>query len=372
MKAWPVLGILTVQIFLCLAHWFLYLTWTHFWWTLSPGQDESLRVALLVLSSTFVVAALLSFRFANTLVNALYWIAAIWLGILNFFFFAACLAWIVDPILILTLAPSTLHQVRPVLIATLDAVAVAVSVYGLIDARRIRHRRLTVRLPHLPAHWKGRTALVVSDLHLGNINRQRFARRIASIARQLNPSVIFLPGDVFDGGETDPGTLAEPLFALNPPLGTYCVMGNHDEFAGALRCAKALQGGGFHVLDEEMVHVDGLAVIGISYRQSTRPVHLQAFLENLHLNGSASVLLQHVPNRLSIIEEAGVSLQLSGHTHGGQIFPFSWVTHRAFGRYTYGLQRHGQLQVYTSSGCGTWGPPMRVGTHSEVVLLTFE
>jgi len=72
------------------------------------------------------------------------------------------------------------------------------------------------------------------------------------------------------------------------------------------------------------------------------------------------------------VEQAGVSLQLSGHTHGGQVFPFSWITRRAFGKFTYGLQRFGALQVITSSGVGTWGPPMRVGTHHEVVLITFQ
>ena len=372
MKAWPVLGILALQMLFCLAHWFLYLTWTHFWWPLSTGEDATLRVALLVLSSTFVFAAVLSFRYANRLVNFVYWIAAVWLGLLNFLIVAACLSWLIDFILVLTLSRSSLQTARPLLIGFTSAAAIAASLYGLVNARWIRHRRVTVRLPNLPEQWKGRKALVVSDLHLGNINRERFARRIASIARKLEPAVIFIPGDVFDGGRTDPGILAEPLFALDPPLGTYCVLGNHDEFGGALRCAQALQRGGFHVIEEERVEVDGLTVIGISYRQSTRPVHLRAFLEGLQLNGSASVLLQHVPNRLTIIEEAGVSLQLSGHTHGGQVFPFSWVTHRAFGRYTYGLNKHGNLQVYTSSGAGTWGPPMRVGTHPEVVLLTFE
>ena len=78
-----------------------------------------------------------------------------------------------------------------------------------------------------------------------------------------------------------------------------------------------------------------------------------------------------MPSRLPIEERAGVSLQLPGHTHGGQLAPFNWMTRRIFGRFTYGLQRFGELQVYTSTGAGTWGPPMRVGTEPEIVLLTF-
>jgi predicted MPP superfamily phosphohydrolase len=82
--------------------------------------------------------------------------------------------------------------------------------------------------------------------------------------------------------------------------------------------------------------------------------------------------LKHVPDRLPVAERSGVSLQLSGHTHGGgQMFPYNFITRRAFGNFTYGLQQFGKMRIYTSSGAGTWGPPMRVGTHSEIVLLTF-
>jgi len=128
---------------------------------------------------------------------------------------------------------------------------------------------------------------------------------------------------------------------------------------------------GIRVLSNEKITVDGLDIVGVGYRDAGYPIRLRALLESLG-QGRTSILLNHVPNRLPIVEQAGISLQLSGHTHGGQIFPFTWLTRRAFGKFTYGLQRFGALQVYTSSGAGTWGPPMRVGSSSEVTLLTFE
>ena len=134
---------------------------------------------------------------------------------------------------------------------------------------------------------------------------------------------------------------------------------------------RTLRNAGIQVLHNQRVNVDGLDVIGVSYRDAAYPMHLRTFLDGLALNGTASILLNHVPNRLPIVEQAGVSLQLSGHTHGGQIVPFTWLTRRAFGKYTYGLQQFGRLQVLTSSGAGTWGPPMRVGSAAEVVLITF-
>jgi uncharacterized protein len=372
LKAWPLLGILIVQALLCLAHWFLYDTWIAFWWPMAPAAALGLRIALIVLSAIFIFAALLGFRHTNWVVAFIYQIAAVWLGLLNFFFVAACVAWLSDLALRFVIAPGTRLQARHEIAAVLFSAAIVVSLYGLVNARIIRIRKVPVTLDKLPEAWRGRTALVMSDLHLGNINGIRFARRIERLAARLAPDVIFLPGDLFDGTKADPSLIAAPLFELHPPLGVYFVSGNHEEFGGSTHYTEALHHAGFTVLDNQRVEIDGLQVVGVHYTSSSYPLRLRTFLNSLQLNdGPASILLQHVPDRLPIVEQAGVSLQLSGHTHGGQVFPFSWITRRAFGKFTYGLQRFGSLQVLTSSGVGTWGPPMRVGTHSEVVLLTF-
>lgn len=373
MKAWPVLGISIVQAFLCFVHWFLYRTVIDFWYPLAPTTVFGLRIALSLLSISFMVAALLGFRFSNWLVALIYQVAATWLGLLNFSFCAACLCWIVDVALRPFLSAAELSQVRPFIAGALFGIALIVSIYGLVNARRIRLQRVPVQLANLPDSWRGRTALLMTDLHLGSINGVRFARRLAERARQLAPDVIFLSGDLFDGTKTDPAKIAAPLFELSPPFGVFFVSGNHEEFGGSSHYAEAVRDAGFSVLENQIAEIDHLKIIGVSYSESNYPVRLRSFLTSLDLKaGPASVLLQHVPNRLPICDEAGVSLQLCGHTHGGQIFPFSWITRRAFGRFTYGLQRFGELQVYTSSGAGTWGPPMRVGTHSEIVLITFE
>ncbi len=130
---------------------------------------------------------------------------------------------------------------------------------------------------------------------------------------------------------------------------------------------------GIKVLNNEKVTVDGLHIAGVPFGDSTSPIRLRAILEGLNLSpNEATILLNHMPSKLPIVERAGVSLQLSGHTHGGQFIPFTWLTRRIFGKFTHGLHRFGNLQVYTSTGAGTWGPPMRVGTHPEIVLLEFE
>ncbi len=365
------MGVVLVQGFLLLAHLFLYRTWIDFWGASGPAGDLALRATLSVLAFSFMAAALLGFRFSGVLVATIYKLAAVWLGLLNFFFLAACLCWLIwfgfSPFV------PRLAAHRPELAAVLFSLALLVGLYGILNASRIRVRRVAVTLPGLPASWRGRTALLLSDLHLGNVNGIGFSRRIAAMGAGLSPDIVFLPGDIFDGTKADSGRLAAPLLEIAPPLGFFFTSGNHEEYGGETHYAEAMTRAGIRVLENERVTVDGLHILGVPCADSSYPIRMRAFLDGLNLAaGEASILLSHVPNRLPIVEQAGVSLQLSGHTHGGQIFPFTWFTRRAFGKFTYGLQRFGALQVYTSSGAGTWGPPMRVGTIPEMVLLTFE
>jgi len=373
LKAWPVLGIAFIQFTFLLDNWFLYNAWVAFCGHPSPAADLALRAVLLVLACSFVVAALLSFYSENFLVKAIYRLAAVWLGFLNYLFWGACLSWLAWWTLLLSRIDRAASQHRPLIAWFFLVCALMVGVYGLLNARRVRIRHVPVRLPNLPASWRGRRALLVSDLHLGHVNGFGFSRRIAVLAAGLQPDVIFLPGDFFDGTKADPHRLAAPFKQLAPPFGIYFSTGNHDEFGDTARFLAALNGAGVRVLADEKAVVDGLQIVGVPYHDTTFPIRLRASLEALNLDrGSASILLSHAPNRLPIVEEAGISLQLSGHTHGGQIFPFTWLTRRVFGKFTHGLNSFGRLQVYTSYGAGTWGPPMRVGTSPEIVLLTFE
>ncbi|MGC1422551.1 MAG: metallophosphoesterase [Terracidiphilus sp.] len=373
MKAWPLLAISIVQSFLCLAHWFLYRTWIDFWRPMSTTAVDALRIAFIVLSFVFMTATLLGFRSSNPVVRIFYKAAALWMGLANFLFVGAVIAWLVDLLLRSFVPAATRIADRPYIAGTLLVVAIVTAVYGLVNARNIRLRRVTVKLSGLPQNWRGRQALLVSDLHLGHVNGLAFARRIAKMVGDLNPAIVFLPGDMFDGSKVDPLAMAAPLLELKPPLGMYFVGGNHEEFGGAAHFEEALRGGGIRVLHNECAVVDGVRIVGVAYGHSTYPLQMRTFLEGLRLkDGPPSILLNHVPSQLPLSEHAGVSLQLSGHTHGGgQMFPFNLITRRAFGKFTYGLQSFGEMQVYTSSGAGTWGPPMRVGTHSEIVLLTF-
>jgi uncharacterized protein len=358
-----------VQAILLLGHWFVYETWVTLWGTPQGARLMALRIAVAVVAVSFVPATLLAHRYFNGPVRLLYRLASLWLGIFNFLFIAALASWIGYGVVRLTGLPFTAHVVA----GTFFGLALLASLYGIVNAADIRVRRVTVKLPGLPASWKGRVAALVTDTHLGHIKGYRFLTRLVGMLRQLKADVVFISGDLFDGTQVDARRVVSPWKQLRPKFGSYFVTGNHEEFSDPRKYLEAIEGSGVRVLRSEKVNLDGLQVVGMQYHDTTDAQHFEKVLKSTNVDRErASVLLTHVPLGLPIAEKQGISLQLSGHTHGGQIFPFTWFTSRIFGDYTYGLKKFGELFVYTSSGAGTWGPPMRVCTQPEIVLICFE
>lgn len=358
-----------VQTILFLGHWFVYETWISFWGTSNRHAAEDLRWALAILSVSFVAATLLAHSFNNGPVRVLYRVAAGWLGFLNFFFLAAFATWIAY----VGGRIAGLSVNRPMLASVIFGAAACTALFGIANARWIRVRRISVRLPSLPAAWRGRVAALVSDVHLGHVNGAGFMRRVVEKLKRLQPDVVFIPGDLYDGTRVDPTALAAPWKEFSPKFGTYFVTGNHEEFTDPRKYLDGISSAGVRVLNNEKAVIDGLQVVGVHFSDTTREERLQSVLARTQIDRrQASILLSHAPHALDVAEKAGISLQLSGHTHGGQIFPSTWFTKRIFGPFTYGLQQFGNLAVYTTSGVGTWGPPLRVGTSPEIVLIQFD
>ena len=181
---------------------------------------------------------------------------------------------------------------------------------------------------------------------------------------------MLISGDLFDGSKADLDALIQPWKALSAPAGVYFVTGNHEEFADRARYLDAVERAGIRVLNNEKVEINGLQIVGVHDAELHAPPLFHALLRGARLDRNRpSILLAHQPLNLSIPDEEGVSLQLSGHTHGGQLWPWTWVAARVHGRFNCGLNQFGKLLVLTSNGAGTWGAPMRVGTISEIVLI---
>lgn len=360
--------IAVVQSVLFLTHYFLYQTWAFS----SSGGDspgtEWVGLALGFLSISFVAASVLAFRYTNSAVRALYKTAATWLGLLSFLFLAAVGSWIVFGLGRMVGWNVNFHRTAELLFGS----AILTGLYGVFNASCTRITRATVRLANLPEAWRGRTAALVSDLHLGHVRNGSFLRRLVAKILREEPDAVFIAGDLYDGTAIDAGRAAEPLSELTAPHGVYFVAGNHEQFGDDSHYLRAIAAAGVRVLSSEKVEVEGLQILGVPYR-SAAGGRLASALDSMGLDRErASILLVHAPDHPEIAEAAGVSLQLSGHTHLGQFVPWSWMARRVYRQFVYGLSRIGKMQVFTSSGAGTWGPPLRLGSNPEIVMLQFE
>lgn len=408
--------IIIVQSIILAGHLFIYVTWATFWGGLATSRE--VKIALGVLSITFITGSLLGWYFRNPLVRLYYVIAAAWLGLSSYLLWASLLCWSVwgfSALVHLGWAPQRIADV-------LFSAALLATIYGIGNAAWLRVVPVNVQLPNLPPQWRGRTAALVTDTHLGHIRNGRFIRRVVRKLSALQPDIIFLAGDVYDGTAADFEKLAQPwehfisaaeqklyregadgqsktekteyasysrhrstaaagmdhgyeaaVLEGDPFLGVYYIMGNHEEFYSHSEFLPPMMRAGIRLLNNEKIEVDGLQLIGVHYRDAINAESYREVLRSMRLDRNrASILLLHAPVRLAVAEEEGISLQLSGHTHGGQFFPYTWIARRVWGKFIHGLQRLGNLQVFTSYGAGTWGPPLRVATRPEIVLLTFE
>jgi uncharacterized protein len=361
--------IVIIQSVLFLAHFLLYKTWTFSSLGSEPPGPLWIKLVVGFLSVSFVAASLLAFRYTNAPLRAFYRAAAVWLGLLTFLFVAAVFSWIIFGVARLAGLDMNFHR----MVELLFVAAIVAGLCGVFNAGWTRITRKTVRLANLPAAWRGRKAALISDVHLGHVRNGSFLRRmVAKILREA-PDAIFIAGDLYDGTAIDAGRAAEPLNRLSAPHGVYFVAGNHEQFGDDSKYLNAIAAAGVRVLSNEKVEVDGLQIVGVPYRNAAQEGAFRSALHGIRLDRDrASILLTHAPDHPEIAEAAGVSLQLSGHTHLGQFIPWSWMARRIYRQFVYGLSRIGKMQVFTSSGAGTWGPPLRLGSNPEIVMLEFE
>jgi predicted MPP superfamily phosphohydrolase len=364
-----IIFISVVQSILFLIHWFFYRTVISFFTLTSPKVTLPLKIVLFLFSVSLVSTSLLVFRYPIFLVRIAYVIAALWIGFLNFFVLASISSWVIY----LTAQSFSFFLDRRLLAGILFGLAIVAGIYGIVNATTTRVTNISIKLPHLTEYWHGKTAVWISDIHLGAVRRYGFAKDIIDRVQQLKPDLVFIGGDLFDGGTVDLNGFMEPFSRISTPNGIYFITGNHEEFFDHVQYLEAVRQAGIAVLNNEMVNLKGLQIIGVDYRDSQNRQKYEMILKGIKINSNLpTILLKHSPTNLDIANKKGITLQLSGHTHKGQIFPINFITGLVYRGYDYGFKKFKDLQIYTSSGIGTWGPPMRVGNIPEIVVIRFE
>jgi predicted MPP superfamily phosphohydrolase len=262
--------------------------------------------------------------------------------------------------------------------AAVPLLALLSTAVGLFNARR-RARVVTIEVPidDLPPALDGFTIVQISDIHVGPTIKRRYVDAIVDAVNRLKPDLIAVTGDVVDGSVPQLRDHTRPLSRLSARHGAFLVTGNHEYYAGADAWIDEFRRLGLHVLLNEHVvveHEGARAVIaGVTDYSAAHfdPTHRSdpaAALAGAPGDVLIKVLLAHQPRSAEAAAEAGFTLQLSGHTHGGQFFPWNFFV-RLQQPFTAGLARLNGLWVYTSRGTGYWGPPKRLGAPSEITRL---
>jgi predicted MPP superfamily phosphohydrolase len=257
------------------------------------------------------------------------------------------------------------------------AIALTISIYGILNANIVRVNEVDINISGLNNNIR---AAHLTDTHIGHMRSGKTLQKVVGKINDQSVDVVFFTGDLLDSKITLTESSMKPLGNLNAPI--YFVEGNHDEYTGVDAIKDYLRSIGVIVLENEIKNFQDLQIIGLTYMNADEKQvgphtnangpNVKAILADLDPDpNKPSVLLHHGPNGIKYASDAGVDLYLAGHTHGGQLWPITHFAGLIF-EYNKGLHKHNETQVYVSQGTGTFGPPMRVGTYSELTILNLK
>lgn len=259
--------------------------------------------------------------------------------------------------------------------------SVVATVIGFFNARRTPAvKTVTVTIADLPPALHGFSLAQITDLHIGPTIKKDFVRRVVQRTNNLQADVIVLTGDLIDGDVAGLRPHTQPLAKLAAPFGVFAVTGNHEYYSGARQWVEEYKRLGMQVLENEHVVLTinsvpmvlaGVTDYDAERFDGARRSDPKAALRGSPAEAALKILLAHQPRSMWAAAKAGFDVQLSGHTHGGQFWPWGHFV-RLQQPFVAGLHRYQQLQVYISRGTGYWGPPLRFGARAEISLIRLQ
>lgn len=306
--------------------------------------------ALLVTCTlSYIAAAVLERVYANGFSRMIYLLASTWMGV-GFLLFSCLVVYEIAAILF--------RPPRVISGIVICSVVAVLALYATINAHRITVTNVDI------AAGVNMNIVQLSDIHLGSA-RAGFLAQVVEKTNSLAPDLVLITGDLMESHRSITARALEPLNDLLAPA--FFVTGNHDGYAGIDKVMRLIATTKVTPLRNESVMAKGIQIIGID--DSYDKGHVARQLENIKVDPSAfSILMYHRPDGFEAACRAGIDLTLSGHTHNGQIFPFNYFVRLSY-RHMKGLFKQGNCQLYVTSGTGTWGPRMRLGSNNEIVML---
>jgi len=304
------------------------------------------------------------------LARAIAYIGYIWMAFVFLFFFFNVTFDIIVFLYKLTGSEAASLSIRNLAFGTAVFLSLIFVLYGFVDARQVKIKTLQVKTEKiLPNNGKIRI-VQISDVHVGLIIRDHRLQAILDRVLEAKPDILVSTGDLMDGELDNVMPQARKFVSITPKYGKYAVLGNHEYYAGLKRSLEFTKAAGFEMLRDDVRHIAGLSIFGaddITGQRMGVSKDKRLFEQMLaHQDNGFVLLLKHQP---FVVDGENFNLQLSGHTHGGQIFPFMFIT-RLFFPKNYGYFELGtNKSLYVSGGAGTWGPPVRVFASPEITVI---
>ncbi|WPD21670.1 MAG: metallophosphoesterase [Candidatus Electrothrix scaldis] len=340
--------------------------------------------AVLALFLLLPVSRLLLKFFSFHQLFPLLWLAYLWLGILMLFFFFFLFADILKNLFKATRCITSKKQTLPdpgrrrflarSLAASASVLVLGTSAFAIkkcIDPPTVN--TFSIKLTGFPPGLKGFSLVQISDIHIGAMSMRAELEEIVAIVNELQPDLVAITGDLMDGTVEELAGELSPLAKLKAPHGVFFVTGNHEYYSGVEKWLPEIERLGITVLNNSRIEIrqgsDAFVLAGVTDDQAGKFGKEHAPDFNKALGGisktSAVVLLAHQPRAVEEASQYGVDLVLSGHMHGGQIWPFMYLA-PIQQPYLKGFYQHNKTLLYVSQGTGYWGPPMRLGTSKEI------
>ena len=329
-----------------------YAVFSGFSYTFNIPQTWLYYVALLVLSLTYPVSIILLIYSSNLPVRTFYAASAAWIGISVYILILFALYLLLGSLVEIP------AQTAGIIILLIASIA---SAYALFNATRLK-----VNVLNIPFDIEENVrAVQISDVHIGPVRKENFIKKMVDKIIELNPDIIFITGDLFDGSSNLADDILNDFNRIEVPV--LFVLGNHDHYHGEDEISNFVKATHINILNNEVTNFKGFQIVGVPFSWGSE--YLPDVLDRIDFNkNKPTILLYHVPVEFKEVKKAGIDLFISGHTHAGQFFPFTHLIKIAY-PYSKGLYKEQGAYLYVSHGTGTLGPPMRLYSRSEITLI---
>jgi predicted MPP superfamily phosphohydrolase len=323
---------------------------------------------LAFLPSVLLCTMLYTRKRYNRVVSALYTASTLWFPMLMYLFLGAVLLSIISLGTIYLGYAINLSLWAWIIIC----IIVLKLIYGVINARWMRITPYTINSPELATKWAGKRIILFSDVHLGIVNGARFMEKIVGIVNNLKPDLVIIAGDIIDGPVFDYAKGLAPLKDLHAPDGLIYAQGNHEGYNSEPEKFYPIVEQLTTTLIDRTIIINGVQITGLAYAHESKEETRKRLDMAGHDSKIPSIVILHDPTNTRALQQDGVSLIVSGHTHKGQFFPFTLFMKSMYKEFAYGKNVKGSTTSITTSGVGTTMPPVRLGSNPEIVVLTFK